>query len=119
MSSQGFMKGFFHWLAADSLVGFVDALNIVVLVGVGLTLILGIWTRWASIVGFLILILYYLSHPSFPGLAEGPTEGSYWIINKNLIEAIALLVVSQFPTTKYFGLEALLKRNKSLKHVTN
>jgi thiosulfate dehydrogenase [quinone] large subunit len=119
MSSQGFLKGIFQWLASDSLVGIVDALNIVVLVGVGLTLILGIWTRWASIAGFLILILYYFSHPSFPGLPEGPSEGSYWIINKNLIEAVALWVLFQFPTSKYFGLEIFLKRKKSLEQAVN
>lgn len=114
MSSQGFMKGIFQWMAEDSLVGVVDALNIVVLVGVGIAFLLGIWTRYAAIAGFGLLLLYYVSHPAFPGLEQGPTEGSYWIINKNLIEAVAILVIHQFPTGKYFGLEGLLRKKKSL-----
>ena len=119
MSSTGFLKGIFQGLASDSIVGVVDALNIVILVGVGLTLILGLWTRWGALAGFLLLIMYYLSHPSFPGLPEGPSEGSYWIINKNLIEAIALLVLFQFQTSQYFGLKGLFKGSKSVNKVVN
>lgn len=119
LSSQGFMKGLFQWMAGDSIVGVIDAINIVILVGAGVVLILGVWTRAASLAGCILLLLYYLSHPSWPGLLEGPTEGNYWLVNKNLIEAVALLVIYAFPTGKYFGLEVFFKKNKSLEHTVN
>jgi thiosulfate dehydrogenase [quinone] large subunit len=61
-----------------------------------------------------LLALYYLAHPPFPGLPQGPAEGSYWIVNKNLIEIAALLVIYQFPLASVFGLESLFSK-KSLR----
>ena len=87
------MKGFFQWLAGDSLIGIVDAANIVILVGVGLAFLLGFWTRIAALAGCALLVLYYLSHPALPGFEQGPAEGSYWLVNKNLIEAVAMVVI--------------------------
>jgi thiosulfate dehydrogenase [quinone] large subunit len=39
-----------------------------------------------------------------------PSEGSYLIINKNLIEAAALVVLALFPTSNVVGLDQFLKR---------
>jgi len=119
LSSQGFMKGFFQWMAGDSLIGVIDALNIVILVGVGIAFILGMWTRIAALAGCCLLLLYYFSHPALPGFEQGPAEGSYWLINKNLIEAVAMVVIYQFPTSKYFGLESLFRKKKSLNQTVN
>jgi thiosulfate dehydrogenase [quinone] large subunit len=72
----------------------------------------GIKVKWGCIGGILLLMLYYLAHPPFPNLPQGPSEGSYWIVNKNLIEMAALFVIYQFPLTSVFGLEKLFTRNK-------
>ena len=90
----------------------VDTLNIVGLIAVGIGLILGLKIRWACVGGILLLALYYLAHPPFPGLEQGPAEGSYWIVNKNLIEMAALLVLYQFPSYTAFGLERFFMRKK-------
>ena len=55
--------------------------------------------------------MYYLAHPALPGSSQVGTEGSYWIINKNLIEAAALYVLYNIPTSTYFGLNLLKKKN--------
>jgi len=110
--SASFLKPFFAWLSGDSLIGIVDTLNIVGLIAIGAGLILGLKIRWACVGGILLLALYYLAHPPFPGLEQGPTEGSYWIVNKNLIEMGALVVLYQFPTYAAFGLERFFTRNK-------
>lgn len=115
-SAEGFMKQLFQWMSGDGIVGIVDTLNIVILMFVGITLLLGIFEKAGAIAGFGLLILYYLAHPALPGLNQGVTEGNYWIINKNLIEAVALLVVFYFPTSIYFGLQGLIRPNK--KHQT-
>ncbi|MEE3301924.1 MAG: DoxX subfamily, partial [Candidatus Neomarinimicrobiota bacterium] len=42
-----------------------------------------------------------------------PGEGSYIIVNKNLIEACALWVLYVFPTGHIIGLDRLLAKLKS------
>jgi thiosulfate dehydrogenase [quinone] large subunit len=111
--SASFMKPFFAWLAGDSLIGIVDTLNIVALIAIGAALILGLKIRWACVGGMFLLALYYFAHPPFPGLEQGPTEGSYWIVNKNLIEIAGLAVLYQFPSYVAFGLERFFVRNSA------
>lgn len=110
--SASILKPFFNWLSGDSLISTIDTLNIVGLIAVGISLLVGIKVKWGCIGGILLLMLYYLAHPPFPNLPQGPSEGSYWIVNKNLIEMAALLVIYQFPLTSVFGLEKLFTRNK-------
>lgn len=104
LSAESFTKPFFTWLAGDGLIGMVDFLNILALVIVGITLVLGIFERMGAIVGILLLLLYYFAHPAFPGASQAGTEGSYFLVNKNLIEAAALYVIYLCPTGQYFGL---------------
>jgi thiosulfate dehydrogenase [quinone] large subunit len=111
--SASFMKPFFIWLSGPSFISVVDTLNIVGLIAIGLGLMLGLRIRWACIGGMLLLAMYYLAHPPFPGLEQGATEGSYWIVNKNLIEIAALFVLYQFPAAYGFGIESFFTKNKA------
>ena len=115
LDSGGFMAGFFQGMAANqSTLQVIDFINIWGLIAIGLGLILGSFTRIATISGILLLSLYYLSHPPFPGIKYAmPMEGSYLFVNKNLIEMVALTVLFLFPTSREFGLDKLIckKRN--------
>jgi thiosulfate dehydrogenase (quinone) large subunit len=108
--SASILKPFFAWLASDSLISTINILNIAGLMAVGISLLMGIKVRWGCLAGILLLAFYYLAHPPFPGLPQAPSEGSYWIVNKNLIEMAALLVIFQFPLTAVFGLENLFEK---------
>lgn len=110
--SATYMKPFFQWLAGESMISMVDTLNIAALLLVGIALVIGFKTKLASILGIGLLLMYYLAHPPFPGYPQGITEGSYWIINKNLIEAAALMVIFLFPTSTLFGLERLFVKKE-------
>jgi|SRR5687767_2386133 thiosulfate dehydrogenase (quinone) large subunit len=110
--SAEFLKPVFALMAKESIIGAIDTLNISLLIIVGVLLIAGFKTSWASIGGMLLLALYYLAHPPFTGITQGPAEGSYWIVNKNLIELAALYVLYLFPTSVSFGIEGLFKRQK-------
>ncbi len=111
MGAGGPLKGFFQWLAGDGMIGAIDFLNITALILVGLALTLGFWTKWFSYVGIGLLLLYYFAYPPLPGWeVTGPAEGSYFIINKNLIEAAALAILIQFPAAQHFGLEVFFKK---------
>lgn len=108
--SQGVFSGFFLWLAAQPL-AVVDFANRWGLILIGVGLIAGLLTRYATLAGMVLLALYYLSNPPLPGLVYSPpTEGSYLIVNKVLIEAAALWVLLLFPTGQIVGLDRLLTR---------
>ena len=117
MSSEGIFSFFFKWLAGNEiLLSFVDFINMFGLLFVGLGLLLGLFYKASTIAGLALLSLYYLAHPPLFANSSIPAEGSYFIINKTLIEAIAILVLMRFPTNKIYGLDGLLfKKDKSEK----
>jgi thiosulfate dehydrogenase [quinone] large subunit len=109
-SSQGFLSDFYAWIVLNpSVLQMVDIMNILGLIGIGLGLILGLFTNISLIIGAVMLLLYYFVTPPFIGLQYNvPFEGSYLIINKTLIEFIAMLVLIYFPTGKIIGLDRLI-----------
>jgi thiosulfate dehydrogenase [quinone] large subunit len=115
LDSGGFLKGFFELIAGNqTLLSISDTANAWGLALIGLSLLLGIFTRYSSIAGIVLLLLYYLSHPAFPGIEYlFPSDGSYFIINKTLVELFALLVVFAFPTSHIFGLQRMTKSTKT------
>ncbi len=112
-SAQGPLKSFFHWMSQDPMINWADSLNWVALMFVGITLLLGVFEKKGAVVGALLLGLYYLAHPSFPWLPQVNVEGSYWFVNKNLIELAACLVLYKMPTGEFFGLAYLFKKRQS------
>ncbi|HEX9631747.1 MAG TPA: DoxX family membrane protein [Gemmatimonadales bacterium] len=106
--------GLFKGIAASpGAVTVVDVLNVWGLMAIGLGLIVGLLTRGAAIAGVVVLMLYYIVAPPFVGLTYAmPTEGSYLVVNKVLIEAIALLVLIAFPTGRQFGLDGVIFRKR-------
>lgn len=110
-SSTGPLAGLFHWLAAgEGRLALVDQLNVWALILIGAALMLGVAIRPAAWAGMALLALYYLAHPPLLApLASGASEGSYLIVNKNLVELIALAVVAAFPAPQ-FGLARLAKQ---------
>ncbi len=107
----------FHRIAGSpSLLAVVDQLNIWGLILIGLGLLFGLFTRAAAIAGVLLLSLYYVADPPLLGFSNGmPTEGSYLLVDKNLIEIAALLIIALFPTSRFFGLDGLFRALKQKK----
>ncbi|MCK4921164.1 MAG: DoxX family protein [Bacteroidales bacterium] len=118
--SYGFLSGFFHSLAANEfLLNIVDFLNLWGLIIIGSGLILGIFIRFASYAGILLLLMYYLSYPPFGNhLLIGSIEGHFWIINRNFIEAIALGLIAGFPSVE-FSIMALFNKKKAGQDLEN
>jgi len=76
---------------------------------VGMFLILGLFTRLASLAGIGFILLFYLCNPPFVGYFYSiPTEGSYLIVNKNLVELCALVVILVTGSGRFAGLDRLL-----------
>lgn len=115
MDSQGFMADLFYSIAANpTALSVADFLNIWGLIAIGLGLMLGAFTNISVISGIVLLALYYLSHPPFVGMKYSlPMEGSYLLVNKNLIELAALVILFIFPTGRQIGLDRLIFTFKS------
>lgn len=112
LQARGPLASLFHWIAnRPEVLAYVNLMNIWGLILIGLGLILGCFTRTAGTAGLLLILLYYLCNPPFIGYFYSlPSEGSYLIINKNLVEAAALLVVLALHGGRYFGVDQILHK---------
>ena len=110
-SSSGYLKaatgplaGLFHSLGNASWIGTLDVVVAVALFLVGLSLILGLFTQAGAVGALGLLAMFYLS--AIPtGRSEARAEGTYLIVNKNLIEAAAVAVIYAFRTGRIAGLD--------------
>ena len=110
-SSSGYLKAatgplapMFHWLGSVSWIGTFDIVLAGLLLAVGVSLMLGFFTQTGGVGALALLTMFYLS--AIPtGLPEARAEGTYLIVNKNLIEAAAVLVLLAFRTGRIAGLD--------------
>lgn len=111
-NAQWIFSGVGEWMVTNpGVLNTVDFLNTWGLIAIGLGLVLGLFTRIASIAGALLLLLYYLFNPPFIGMELGaPLEGNYLMVNKTLIEAVMLLYMAVTPLSRYLGLDMLRKK---------
>lgn len=106
-NATGPLSGFYHWMAtSEGLMKIVDPVNIAGLILIGIGLFVGLAIRISSISGVVLLLLYYFAYPPFGGSLFGSAEGNLFIVNKNLIEALALVTLLVI-REKGFGLYAL------------
>jgi len=116
--SKWLLSGFSHWIISHpGVLQAVDFLNTWGLIAIGLGLILGLFTRVAAISGAILLFTYYLNNPPLIGLEYSvPTEGSYLIVSKTLIEAVALVLLAVFPSGLFAGLDLLVNKYWNRNH---
>jgi len=116
-SSAGYLKqargpfaDLFRWLASQP--NLLDNANLITMWGltiVGLLLMLGLFTRLASVGGIGFMVLFYLASPPLVGYFYSlPTEGSYLIVNKNLVELCTLVVILVTGSGRFAGLDRIL-----------
>ncbi len=112
MDSKGIFSAMFESLASNpGVLKVVDFMNIWGLILIGSGLILGIFTKFSTISGIILLLLYYFSHPPFLGLEYIMSqEGNYLIVNKTLVETLALAVLYVFPTGHIIGLDRIISK---------
>ena len=108
--ARGLFAGLFRWLASQP--NLLDNANLITMWGltiVGLLLMLGLFTRLASLAGIGFILLFYFANPPFVGYFFSlPTEGSYLIVNKNLVELCALVVILVTGSGRFAGVDRIL-----------
>jgi thiosulfate dehydrogenase (quinone) large subunit len=108
--ARGPFAGLFRWIASQpNMLANADLITMWGLTIVGVLLILGLFTRLASVAGIAFILLFYFANPPFVGYFYSlPSEGSYLIINKNLVELCALLVILATRSGLFAGLDRIL-----------
>ena len=101
-----FAEAFKALAANPNLLADADVITMWGLTAVGVLLILGLFTRLASLGAIGFITLFYLCNPPFVGYFYSiPTEGSYLVVNKNLVELCALVVVLTTGSGRFAGLD--------------
>lgn len=117
-SSAGFLKAatgplapLFHWMGSAPWIGSLDLAIAIALTAVGISLILGLFTQLGCGGAIVLLASFYLA--AIPlGAPDARSEGTYLVVNKNLIEACAVAVLFTFRTGAIAGLDRLWMRSK-------
>lgn len=105
-SAAGYLKGaksfvwFYQWLLSPSILPAVDFLNEWGLTLLGISLILGIAVRLSSLLGTLLMLLYYFVILDFPY----PNPHSF-LIEEHIIYTLVLPVLATFRAGRTWGLE--------------
>ena len=79
---------------------------------IGLSLMLGLFTKAGCWGAFFFLALFYLLSVPVTGTHQPGNEGTYLIVNKTLIEGTAVGVLLAFNTGAIAGLDLLLANRK-------
>jgi thiosulfate dehydrogenase [quinone] large subunit len=108
--ARGPFASLFKGLAADpNMLANADVITMWGLTLVGLLLVLGLFTRLACIGGIGFILMFYLCNPPFVGYFYSiPSEGSYLVVNKNLVELCALIVIFETGSGRFAGLDRLV-----------
>ncbi len=75
----------------------------------GPLLLFGLCTRLAALAGAFMLLNFYLVVPPWPGVPQPPGPEHSYIVNKNLIEVLALLAIAATPSGSWFGLDGIFR----------
>jgi uncharacterized membrane protein YphA (DoxX/SURF4 family) len=117
LGSKWIFSGLFHWMASSpNVLKAVDFLNIWGLILIGLSLFIGLFVRWSSLTGAVLLLFYFIAYPPISGYTFGVVvEGNYQWVDKNLIELFILIFFVTLPAEYFFGADRWLKNWKEEK----
>jgi len=104
-SAEGYLKGakaftwFFQMLLDPSILPIINFMNQMGLTFLGISLILGLFVRFSSLLGVLLMALYYIAL-GFPY----PNPHSY-IVDEHIIYISILLFFAAVKAGRFFGLD--------------
>lgn len=112
LGSNWIFSDLFHQMAESAqAMQVVDFLNIWGLILIGFSLFIGLFVRWSSLAGAVLLLFYFVAYPPIPGYTLGNiAEGSYLLVNKVLIEFFVLSVFVFLPVEYMYGADRLIKQ---------
>lgn len=98
----------FRSLAQPEWIPWIDTIVAIALLAAGLCLMLGLLTQLGCALAMALLAVFYVS--AIPlGLPQPNAEGTYLLVNKNLIELLAVGAIMSFRTGRIAGLDVLMR----------
>ncbi|HLX34735.1 MAG TPA: DoxX family protein [Candidatus Limnocylindrales bacterium] len=91
------------WVSLGTNPGLINVINVLVVageIGIGIALILGLFTRFAGVAGFVMMTLFYIANWSF---ATGP-------FNEQFMYGITALYLAYAAAGETWGLDGLIER---------
>lgn len=89
----------YQWLASPANIGWINVINEWGLTLLGISLILGIGVRFSSVLGALLMFLYYLPVLDFPYVAHS------YLVDEHIIYASVLIFFATVRAGRVYGLE--------------
>lgn len=111
-TASGPLAPLFQRLLDAGWIGWIDNTVKISLLLIGLSLILGLFTKAGCRGALFFLMLFYLLSVPLSGTHEAGSEGAYLIVNKTLVEAVAVWVLMTFNTGAIAGLDLLIAARK-------
>lgn len=105
-SAEGYLKsaktfaGFYQWFLQPNVLPIINFVNEWALTLLGLSLILGIMVRLSSLLGAILMLLYY-----FPVLGFPYVKPHSYIVDEHIIYALVLLFFAAVRAGRIWGLE--------------
>ena len=111
-SAAGYIKGakiltpFYNFLLSPSVLPVIDFLNEWGLTLLGISLIFGIFVRLSSVLGIILMTLYYLPILKFPYVGDHS-----YLVDEHIIYSLAMALLFAFNAGKIFiGIDAWIPR---------
>ena len=98
-AAQGPLAPVFKWMAEQAwIVSTGDWAVQIGLVAIGLALITGVFARYAALGGIALMAMFYCCQPPEPfATAMSGADGRFFILERNAVEALGLLLVAATP----------------------
>lgn len=100
LNSAQSLGGLYHWLASPGILPVINFMNQWGLLLLGISLILGLFIRVSTILGSVLMVLYYIPILHFPYVGK-----TAFLIDEHVIFILALLTLNAFRASRVYGLE--------------
>lgn len=105
LNSAKTLPSLYHWFASPGVLPITNILNEYGQILIGISLIIGLFVRYSSIAGILMMVLYYIPILNFPMVGEHS-----YIVDEHVIYSFVLLVLAVFRAGKVYGLDGKFSR---------
>ncbi len=102
LSSAKTFPNFFQWLTNPNILPFTNFINEWGLTLLGASLILGVGMKLSTILGAILMLLYYFPILEFPHIPEAHA----YIVDEHIVYAITLIVLGKMRAGKIYSLES-------------
>lgn len=108
-TAAGFLRGaktfgdLYAWFSLPQNIWWVNGLNEWGQLLIGISLIVGVYVRLSSVMGILLMLLYYFPSLEFPYVEHG------FLIDDHIMYAMIFLILLKADAGKYWGLDTWVK----------